>query len=120
MGARGVLRTIEGDRLGFWCPGCESMHAVTVAPSTDAWGFNGDYDRPTFTPSVLVTSGHYAPGWSGKSCWCTYNAEHADEPSGFKCERCHSHVTDGRIKFLGDCTHALANQTVELKAIAHD
>jgi hypothetical protein len=27
---------------------------------------------------------------------------------------CHSFVTDGRIQFLGDCTHALANQTVEL------
>jgi hypothetical protein len=27
---------------------------------------------------------------------------------------CHSFVTDGRIQFLGDCTHALANQTFDL------
>lgn len=29
-------------------------------------------------------------------------------------EVCHSFVTEGRIQFLGDCTHALANQTVDL------
>ena len=27
---------------------------------------------------------------------------------------CHTFVTDGRIQFLGDCTHALAGQTVDL------
>jgi len=28
---------------------------------------------------------------------------------------CHSFITDGQIKFLGDCTHELAGQTVALK-----
>ena len=27
---------------------------------------------------------------------------------------CHSFVTDGLIQFLGDCTHALAGQTVDM------
>jgi len=27
---------------------------------------------------------------------------------------CHSYVTDGRIQFLADCTHALAGLTVDL------
>lgn len=27
---------------------------------------------------------------------------------------CHSFIKDGKIQFLGDCTHALANQTVDL------
>ena len=27
---------------------------------------------------------------------------------------CHSFVTDGRIQFLGDCTHKLAGQTVNI------
>jgi hypothetical protein len=27
---------------------------------------------------------------------------------------CHSFVVDGRIQFLGDCTHHLAGQTVDL------
>ena len=120
MGARGVLRTIEGDQLGFWCPGCEEMHVVRVPPHPHAWGFNGDYDRPTFTPSVLVTSGHYAPDWDGKACWCTYYRDHPDADVDFVCYRCHSYVTDGKIQFLGDCTHALAGQTVELKAVTRD
>jgi hypothetical protein len=30
---------------------------------------------------------------------------------------CHSFVTDGRIQYLGDCTHAMAGQTVDLPDI---
>ena len=102
------LRSVEGGAYGFWCPGCNKMHVVR------GWDFNGDVDRPTFRPSVLVTSGHHMPQWSGNGCWCTYNAEHPENPSGFACFRCHSFVTDGQIQFLSDCTHALANQTVPL------
>lgn len=81
------------------------------------WGWNGSYERPTFTPSVLIRSGHHVPGQPpGSSCWCTYNAEHPDEPAPFTCTICHSFVTDGQIQFLGDCTHALAGQTVSLTA----
>lgn len=29
---------------------------------------------------------------------------------------CHSFVTDGCIQYLGDCTHRLAGQTVDLPA----
>lgn len=82
------------------------------------WTFNGNFDAPTFSPSVLVTSGHYAPDRpEGKKCWCDYNADlvaKGEEPSGFECYRCHSFVVDGQMQFLGDCTHALANQTVPL------
>jgi hypothetical protein len=110
MGLRGLLRTIEGGDLGFWCPGCEEMHVVSPG-----WTFNGNYDAPTFSPSVLVTSGHYCSRFKpGDSCWCTFNAEHPDDPSSFRCSRCHSFVRDGRIEFLGDSTHALAGQTVPL------
>jgi hypothetical protein len=113
----GVLRTIEGGRLGFHCPGCNEMHQVRVVPDGGApcWGFNGDYERPTFTPSVLVRSGHHLPEHpAGKPCWCTYNAAHPEQPPVFTCDVCHSFVTDGQIQFLGDCTHALAGQTVPL------
>ena len=30
---------------------------------------------------------------------------------------CHSHVREGRIQFLSDCTHALVGQTVDLPDI---
>lgn len=100
----------DGERRSFHCPGCEEDHTVNAS-----WGWNGSVDAPTFTPSVLVTCGHYAPHWKpGDNCWCTFNAEHADDPSSFACHRCHSFVTDGRIQFLADSTHKLAGLTIDL------
>ncbi|AMS41145.1 Ammonia monooxygenase [Aminobacter aminovorans] len=111
---RGVLRTGDGGRLLFRCPGCNEAHQVQVGDGPGPrWGFNGDYARPTFTPSVLLKTGHYCAGQEGKDCWCTYEAR-IGKPSPFKCTVCHSFVTDGRIQFLNDCTHALAGQTVPL------
>lgn len=95
----------------FRCPGCNEAH--TVQTSAGGWGFNGSAEKPTFTPSVLVRTGHHAPGHSG-NCWCTYNAEHPDKPAPFTCKVCHSFVTDGQIQFLSDCTHELAGKTVPL------
>ncbi len=120
MSARGVLRTIEGGGLAFRCPGCDEMHYVHVGDgSGPRWGFNGDYDKPTFTPSILVRSGHFLPEHKpGEACWCTYCAEdEEDGEPGFSCKRCHSFVTDGQIQFLSDCSHALAGQTVALKPV---
>jgi hypothetical protein len=54
MGLNGVLRTIEGGRLGFWCPGCDGMHVVD-----SGWTFDGNFDAPTLSPSVLVSGGHF-------------------------------------------------------------
>jgi len=106
-----ILRRVEGGLVMFWCPGCEGAHAVRVE-GPGAWGFNGNADRPTFTPSVLVRSGHHVPGHTG-DCWCSFEARTGRKPS-FTCDVCHSFVTDGQIQFLGDCTHEMAGQTVPL------
>ncbi len=103
---KGGMATIQ-----FFCPGCEQVHAVRVP----GWSFNGSETAPTFHPSVLVTSGHFAPHFTaGSECWCTYRREHPDEPVSFRCYRCHSFVREGKIQFLTDSTHELAGQTVEL------
>lgn len=80
----------------FVCPGCaqydepgSTFHSTHVFDSS--WTYNGDGDKPTVSPSILVT------GHDGK--------------------RCHSFVREGRIEFLGDCSHNLASQTVELLEI---
>lgn len=110
-----VLRSAEGGGLLFWCPGCKCAHGIqTGAGPGPRWGWNGNAEKPTFTPSVLVRSGHYVPGHEKGDCWCTYYAEHPEEERDFECTVCHSFVTDGRIQFLGDCTHSLAGQTVDL------
>lgn len=109
MAARGVLRTGEGGYLFFWCPGCDESHMIRARQPGEArgWDFNGDYDRPTFSPSVLV---------KGKRRLT--DEEYLRIRAGEKVEvpdtACHSFVRDGRIEFLGDCTHALAGQTVPL------
>jgi len=109
------LRSIAGGSVAFWCPGCNEAHAVGVGTgSGPRWGYNGNPDVPTFTPSVFARSGHYVPGFENSSCWCKYNAEHPDDPDPIQCTSCHSFVTDGRIQFLSDCSHALAGQTVDL------
>jgi hypothetical protein len=109
------LRSVEGGGLMFRCPGCNGVHAVAVGVGPGPrWGYNGDPARPTFTPSVLVTSGHFMAGHDpSKGCYCT-NPPPDERGWGFACTRCHSFVTDGQIQFLDDCTHHLAGQTVDL------
>jgi len=98
----------------FHCEGCNTAHGViTEGKEGPVWGFNGNEEKPTFTPSVLVRwvslpdeiekneNGGYILGADGRL-------------KGAKDEVCHSFVTDGKIKYLNDCTHYLKGQTVEL------
>lgn len=101
------------DGYSYWCQGCEEMHHVRTEPA--GWTFDGNVEAPTFSPSVLVTSGHYMPGHPpGKACWCTYYKEHPQEVRDFECGRCHTFIRGGLVEFLSDCTHALAGQTLPL------
>ncbi len=96
------LRSAEGGRVAFMCPGCKMMHHVTVEPGPGPqWSWNGNPDAPTFSPSVLVR-------WPDP-----------DSPGKY-IATCHSFVRDGRIQFLNDCTHALAGQTVDLPDLPTD
>lgn len=107
------MKTKAHAELGTYsikCPGCGDIHHLDKR-----WSFNGNYEKPTFSPSLLIRGGHFEPHFKeGDRCWCTYDAENPDSPSPFKCVVCHSFITDGKIQFLGDCTHSLAGQTVEL------
>jgi hypothetical protein len=113
MAARGVLRTAEGGRVLFFCPGCKEMHQVQVGDGPGPrWGFNGDFDRPTFTPSVRVGGHKLVHDKTGK-----WTGEWERDAAGNPVPSvCHSFIRDGQIQFLSDCTHALAGQTVPLEA----
>ncbi|MGE5512372.1 MAG: DUF6527 family protein [Bacteroidota bacterium] len=94
-----------------WCPGCKQMHVIATAPSrpgAPVWSFDGNVDRPTFAPSILIRSGHFVPGWQGKECWCT------ESDPDFRCGICHYFIRDGRIEYCSDSTHKLAGRTVDL------
>jgi hypothetical protein len=95
MGAK--IHDMGEDEVGyrnlvFHCPGCGYGHPFRIghgAVDLPTWTWNGSFDKPTFTPSLLCNKDHPA-------------------------SRCHSFVTDGRIAFLSDCWHSLAGQTVEI------
>jgi hypothetical protein len=83
----------------FMCPACDDTHVLRIIGKPFVWEFNGDDELPTFSPSVLVT---HAGGYGEqrlKTC-------------------CHSYVRNGRIEYLGDCTHKFAGQTIDLPEIA--
>lgn len=113
---KGKLRVIQGGCVAFWCPGCKEYHSIHIEGSEHpVWSFNGDYESPTFSPSVLVRSGHYVPGAKSDDCWCNFKERFPEEGEPpFKCGICHSFVTNGKIQYLGDCTHELAGQTVNM------
>lgn len=70
------------------------------------WSFNGDFESPTLTPSVLV---------HGHKTLINHDLEGAalTAPENIRMTpTCHCFVTDGAIQFLADSTHALAGQTV--------
>jgi hypothetical protein len=106
----------EGDNgeIGYFfhCDGCNSTHSVITTPKR--WTFNGNEEKPTFSPSILVRwvsspkeilkdeKGKYILGPDGRI-------------KGAKDEVCHSFVTDGKIRYLNDCTHHLKGMTVELE-----
>jgi phage terminase large subunit GpA-like protein len=82
-------RTIEAVKQDgahhAWLVHCPACDDIHVFD--DRWTFNGNKEAPTFRASMLV---------------------HRSQ------SRCHSFVTDGRIEFLSDCTHALAGKTLDL------
>ncbi|WP_322069982.1 DUF6527 family protein [Paraburkholderia bannensis] len=107
------LKDREGLRtMMFDCPGCGFLHRVHVAGSgAPIWSWNGCMERPTFTPSVSVTG---VEQMTPEEYEAYERGEGLPEPRPLVC---HSFVTDGRIRFLDDCTHKLAGQTVDLPDI---
>jgi len=55
---------------------------------TNCWTWNGDTEKPTLKPSIRTRGG--------------------------KGVVCHTFVNDGKVKFLTDCSHELAGQTLDL------
>lgn len=65
------------------CPACGWSHLFD-----SRWSFNGDLEKPTFSPSMLV---YGVPGYRG---------------------RCHSFLKNGIWEYLSDCEHKLKDQHI--------
>lgn len=97
-----IADTIEGQETtigyAFFCPGCKQYHLIHVKPYKNpmgaSWEFNGDVEKPTFSPSILRQTELIRRKFI-----------------------CHLYIRDGKIQYLGDCSHELKGQTVELPNI---
>lgn len=74
----------KGLRHLVFCPGCNMHHSFD-----ERWTYNGDPEKPTFSPSLLCNPDHVKI-------------------------RCHSFIRDGQWQFLSDCYHELAGKTVDM------
>jgi hypothetical protein len=107
-----VLRDGEGGRLMYWCQGCELLHSVQIGQGPGPrWGFNGNFDKPTFEPSVLTQWDEAVPPVNADNL-AQWRA--APWPQHKEHRVCHTFIREGMVQFLGDCTHALAGQTVPM------
>lgn len=103
MSALGTkMRTIADGQIGFWCPACDEAHVVN-----SGWTWNGNVEQPSFKPSIKVTG-------TERLTPEQHAAIMRGEPFKPIPTCCHSFVTDGLIKFEGDCTHVLVGQTVPI------
>lgn len=89
---------MDNGRVLFYCKGCEQYHSVNTSEDNigPKWEFNGDLVAPTLTPSVMVKIPN----------------------SGYGYRVCHSFVTDGKIRYLNDCSHKYRG--IELKLEVED
>jgi hypothetical protein len=89
-----IMRVSSGYR--HWCPACEHTHPLPE----NGWTFNGDPDRPTFTPSFKhggkrqkIENGRWTGEW--------HRGADGQPLDG----TCHYFITDGKIQFCPDSWH---------------
>jgi len=82
-----ILNDKTVKKFGFFCPACNFGHWFQIEGNGPKWTWNEDFDNPTVNPSILAWADSF---------------------------RCHSFVKDGKIRFLGDCSHDKKGQTMDL------
>lgn len=99
-----VSKSLRKTNSGYmhWCVACEELH-----PLPNSWSFNGNLEKPTFTPSFKHTGIKTVKvngKWTGE--W-VLDADGAPVP-----EVCHYILTDGVVNYCADCTHPYAGKSV--------
>lgn len=89
---------LSTNTLGYYCPGCQQNHSISVyknkgsRQNTEVFDFNGSFERPTITPAIRIR------GRESDYISCSHT------------------ITDGKITFnkhhLG--CHDLEGQTIDI------
>ena len=95
----------------FWCPGCGCGHLYWCGPGfehSQKWDFNGNVDKPTFTPSLRT--------------YVRITKEIDDKlvDTGEQKTLCHLNLTDGQLQYCEDNPHKMNNQTIPMQDIPED
>ena len=77
----------------FWDVATDESNAFYIRKSKPSWNWNGDYENPTVSPSILLRR----PGFVN-----------------------HCFIRDGKIQYLNDCTHSMAGKTVDMVNFPED
>lgn len=121
----------------FWCPGCKCGHGVwTTRPNNTRgamWKFDGNMDRPTFQPSLLIkeewddcskvpeegwTEWKEDPRHKGTIVEGTRSREVRPEFKHLIVPHrkvCHVIVTNGILNYCGDSTHEFAGKSIPMQ-----
>lgn len=102
--------------LMFWCPACKCGHGVWTTPIYPSrgglWAFNGDFEAPTISPSILITERQSTPPVTPENLeqwklnpWPQTEVE----------KRCHAVVSCGIINYCSDCTHEMAGKSIPME-----
>lgn len=93
----------------FWCPACNQVHTID-----DKWTYSGTDEKPTVRASVkamYVKVPNPLPHDENGRIMFDENKR----VIGAKDMICHLFITDGKIRYLNDCTHEMAGQTVDME-----
>lgn len=85
-----MILKVRGENARYMCPVCDDVHRVVVA-GPQAWQWNGDVERPTFSPSVR-----------------TFHTNKDGEETV-----CHVFIRDGQVEILSD-SKRFGGQTIPL------
>ena len=98
------LRRIEEGVIQHWCPACNGRHNFWVNPTKNptgsSWMWDGNVDRPTFSPSMHI----FVKPWTDEETGKTIPGKTI----------CHYFVSEGRISYCSDSSHTLSGQTIDL------
>jgi hypothetical protein len=112
-----MRRTTQG--YAWFCPACKEMH-----PLPDGWKFDGNLERPTFSPSfrygpLIQTVNDENGQWLGAWLACDKDGNvvervglQAGDVPVMWC--CHYIITAGQVAYCVDCTHAMKGQTIPM------
>ena len=96
----------EATHVGLRTPG-PTYYRLMPLSGDPHWEWNRDTEKPTLNPSILLKGKRMPTDEEAARIMAGEKVELPDEV-------CHCFIRNGKIQFLGDCTHELAGKTVDL------